>query len=306
VLSRGRRPLPARVEALVADRCDPAALAAVLSGRRFDLTADFVAYDADHVESLLRLPRVELGRYVLVSTGQVYLVTRAGLASWRESDSENPLRPEPPAGTPDRAEWDYGVGKRRAEEALLALRGSQGIDGLILRLPVVQGEGDPSLRLWAWLERMEDGGPVLLPEGGAQTVRFLYAGDVARALLRLLEAGPLPHSAYNLAQPGALTLREFLERAARAAGLVPRFVSASWAELESAGVERWALPYAGAWSSVLDPARAAAEWGFAGAPADEYLPVVVRWHLENRPGKSHRGYALRPRELALAERLRTA
>jgi nucleoside-diphosphate-sugar epimerase len=305
VLSRGRLPLPAGIEALVADRRDPVALASALERRRFDFTVDFVAYDTDHVESLLRLPGFDPGRYVLISTGQVYLVTLNERTPCPEESDGSPLRPEPQAGTEDHAQWSYGIGKRRAESALLALRTSDGVRGVILRLPIVQGEGDPSLRLWGWLERMLDGGPVLVPDGGTWPLRFLYAGDVAQALRRLLDDRPLPRTVYNLAQPDILSLREFLERVARTAGLVPRFVDVPWKDLERAGVGRWDLPYSGPWSSVLDPARATGEWGFAGTPVDDYLQAVVGWHLEHRPPQSHHGYAARPRELALAERLAT-
>lgn len=305
VLSRGRLSLPAGVEALVADRCDPVALASALERRRFDFTVDFVAYDADHVESLLRLPQFEPGRYVLISTGQIYLVTVNEKTPCPEEADGSPLRPEPQVGTEDHAQWSYGIGKRRAESTLLSLLTSHGVRGVILRLPIVQGEGDPSLRLWGWLERMLDGGPVLVPDGGTWPLRFLYAGDVAQALLRLLEDGPPPQAVYNLAQPDILSLREFLDRVARTAGSASRFMDVPWKELEQAGVGRWDLPYAGPWSSVLDPARAVGEWGFAGTRADDYLQAVVGWHLENRPTQSHRGYAARPRELALAARLAT-
>jgi len=54
---------------------------------------------------------------------------------------------------------------------------------------------------------------------------------------------------------------------------------------------------------VLDPSRAAAEWGFAGSRLDDYLPQVVRWHLEHRPATSHPGYSQRARERDLAARL---
>ncbi len=302
VLSRGRRPLPPGAQGLVTDRRDTAALAAALEHRRFDFTVDFVAFDAGDVEGLLRVPYAALGRYVLVSSGSVYLVTQGSPPVWREEDSDAPLMPEPAAGTPEHGEWSYGTGKRRAEQALLALRASHGVRGVILRPPVVQGEGDPSLRLWAWIERMMDGGPVPIPGGGAARVRFLHAGDMADALLRLLEGGAPPGAVYNLAQPDVVTLRDFLERVARAAGLTPRFVPAGEEELEGAGIPLAALPYASRWSSVLEPARAAGEWGFAGTRLDDYLPAVVRWHLENRPAGSHPGYESRPRELELAAR----
>ena len=303
VLSRGVRPAPAEAEPLNADRRDTASLAAALEGRRFDFTVDFAAYDAGDIERLLLIPYAALGRYVMISTGQVCLVTSAPHMPYREEDSEHPLIPEPPAGTPDHREWAYGVGKRRAEGVLLSLRATHGMRAIILRIPVMLGEGDSSLRTWAYLERMLDGGPLLVPEGGSGPVRFLYAGDLARVVARLVTTPPPRSAGYHLAQPDMPTRREVLERMAALAGVPPRLVDASDAELAAAGLDRSCSPYSGPWVSVLDPARAAGEWGFLARRLDEYLPEIVRWHLENRPARSHAGYVRRGGELELAARL---
>lgn len=305
VISRGRRALPPGVTHLQADRRDANALGRLLEGRHYDFTVDLTAYDAADVERLLLIPYAALGRYVLISTGQVYLVTEGAPTPSAEEDSERALRPEPAPGTHDHDNWAYGMGKRRAEGALLALREMHGVRGLILRLPIVQGEADGSLRLWAYLERMLDGGPIVLPDGGTRPVRHVYAGDVAAAIVRLAQMPPPRQRVYNLAQPEIVTLREFLTRVALAAGREPRFVEATWEEIEAAGLDPAFSPYGGRWASVPDPARAA-EWGFVGSRLADYLPRVVRWHLEHRPETSHPGYAQRVAELALAARLSAA
>lgn len=306
VLSRGHRPVPAGVETLVADRHATEDLSRVLEGRRFDATVDFTAYDATDVERLLLIPYAVLGRYVLISSGQACLVTTAPRVPYTEDDSEFALKPEPTAGTRDHREWSYGVGKRRAEGALLALRTSHGVRGVVLRLPVMLGEGDSSLRTWAYLERMRDGGPLLLPEGGTSPVRFLYVRDLARLVRAVLENPPPKFAVYHVAQPDIVPLREVLERMARLAGAPARFVDVGEHDLEPAGIDRSCSPYSGPWISVLDPARAAAEWGFLASRLDDYMPAVVRWHLENPPRASHPGYAQRERERALAARLGAA
>jgi nucleoside-diphosphate-sugar epimerase len=302
VLSRGRHDAVPGAEMLAADRNDPDSLAAALENRRFDMTVDFLVYDAVDIERLLLVPYAALGRYFLISTGQVYLVTTGIQPPFTEDDADGPVRASPGEESSDYIKWSYGAGKRRAERTLFGLRGSHGVRGVSLRLPIVQGEGDGSLRLWAYLERMLDGGPIVLPDGGQRAVRYLYAGDLARGLARLAEAATLRSSAYNLSQPDTLTLREFLERVASAANIRARFVDASWDECLAAGLEDIFSPLAGTWASVLDPSRAAAEWGFLGSRVDEYLPGLVRWHLEQRPA-SHSGYAQRALELDLAARL---
>lgn len=303
VLSTGRHPPIPDVVMLPADRGDLTALASALENRHFDFTVDFLVFDAADLERLLLVPYAALGRYVMISSGQVYLVAEGAEPPCLEEDAQRPVRAAPEEGTSDHAQWRYGVGKRRAELALLALRGTHGVRGVALRLPIVQGEEDASLRLWAYLERMLDGGPLVLPDRGARLTRFLDAGDLARTLVRMAESPPPRGAIYNLAQPEVLTLRDFLERVARAANLTPRFVDASWDDCRAAGLDDSFSPYAGEWTSVIDPSRAAAEWGFLGTRVDEYLPRIVRWHLEHRPEKSHPGYAHRAREVELAAKL---
>lgn len=302
VLSRGSRAVPAGTEALTAERVDRDALARALDGRRFDLTVDFLVFDAADIELLLFVPHATLGRYLMISTGQVYLVTEGVRPPYREDDAEGAVIPEPdPPDSYEHASWSYGVGKRRAERTLIGLRATHGVRATILRLPIIQGEGDGSRRLWAYLERMLDGGPLMLPDAGAMLARFVYAGDVARFIARLASEAPRS-SVYNLAQPDAVPLRAFLDQVGRIAGVTPRWIDSSWDECRAAGLDETFSPYAGRWRSMLDPSRAATEMGFVAQRFEEYLPGVVRWHLEHRP-RSHPGYELRERELTLARRL---
>jgi nucleoside-diphosphate-sugar epimerase len=308
VVSRGRRPLPAhpRLRTRSADRRDPAALALALAGERFDFTVDFLAFQRDDVERLLAVCDLELGRLVGISSGQVYLVTASPRPPFREADAEMPLMEEPSPGTRDHDEWAYGMGKRAVEAALRDARQQRGTRALALRLPVIQGERDGagSRRLWAWLERMRDGGPVLLPEGGHQRVRFLDASDAARALVTLAALPSWPEEpALNLAQPDEPTLREFLERVATLAGVRPRFVPVPAQTLVTTGLADTCAPYWGRWCSRPDPSRAFEALALRTRTSEEYLPDVVRAHLERLPSRSHPGYARRAEELALAAQL---
>jgi nucleoside-diphosphate-sugar epimerase len=305
VLSRGERALPAaeRLHTLRGDRHDSAALAAVLTGERFDFTADFLAFDGDDVARLFAVPGFASGPLTLISSGQVYLVTATSRPPFREADADAPLISEPTPGTRAHANWVYGMGKRSAEAALIRAGTAHGVRTLALRLPVVQGEadGNSSRRLWGWLERLRDGGPVLMPEGGVQPVRFVYAGDAAAALVRLAEGHPWPQQpALNLAQPEECSLYSFVAEVARLAGLPARFVPLSSAVLTEAGLADSCAPYWGRWCSRPDPAAAFAALGMRTRDVAEYLPSVVRAHLASPPTTSHEGYEHRAQELALA------
>jgi nucleoside-diphosphate-sugar epimerase len=298
VLSRGESALPPGVASLRGDRGDAASLSAALQGVRFDFTLDLLAFDAADVERVLLLPNAVLGRYAMISSGQVYLVTDQPRPPFRESDADAPLMAEPAPGTRDHGEWAYGVGKRRAEAALRRLRVSHGVRGIALRLPVVQGAGDTrSRRLWAYLERLLDGGGLLLPDGGANLLRFVWAEDVARAVVQLVQGAWPAEAAYNLAQPQDVTLRELVTGCACELGVAPKLVDASAEWLAAHGFDHSLSPYSGRWCSRPDPTLAA-EWGFHGTPWQEWLPQVVRAHRTGAPRVSHPGYAHRAQELA--------
>ena len=294
VLTRGERAVAPGVRHLPADRRDAALLRAALEGERFDFTADFLAFGGGDVERLLAVPRFSPGRLVAISSGQVYLVTATPEPPFREEAAERPLMGEPAAGTRGHDEWKYGMGKRAMEAALA------------LRIPVVQGEEDRdgSRRLWAWIERMLDEGPVLLPEDGRQVVRFVYACDVADALLALAGAPAWPaERALNFAQPDELPLREFVERVAVLADASPRFVDVDRATLERAGLADSCALYWDRWCSRPNPARAIELLGVRPRGVAEYLPRVVRAHLDSPRPASHPGYARRAEEIALARAL---
>jgi nucleoside-diphosphate-sugar epimerase len=302
VLTRAARPVPAGAETLVADRRDAGALAAALGGRRFDVALDLLAYDGGDVVGLWAVPRFDVARYLIVSSGQVYLVGAGPKPPFRESDADSPLMPEPGETAPDHGNWEYGAGKRDAERAARDLL-QRGIRVTALRLPVVQGAQDSSRRLWAYLERLRDGGPLLLPGTGDDPVRFVWAEDVARAVVTLAEGAPATAPAYNLAQPDEPSLREMVATAAEILGVRARIVPCPWETLAQAGLDRAISPFSGPWCSRPEPSLARRDWGFEGTPTAGWLPEVVRAHLMETDPVSHPGYATREAERALAGRL---
>lgn len=302
VLTRGARALPAGVRALLVDRTDGAAISGALAGLRFDLVVDLLGYTSADVARLFAVPGLRPARYVLVSTGQVYLVAAEPSPPFREADAGRPAAPEPEPGTRDHANWVYGMGKRGAERAALEATSRHGVACTILRLPVVHGAHDSTRRLWSYLQRLRDGGPLLLP-GPPGPVRFVWAEDVARALVALA-GGLAPRSpAYNLAQPDEPDLEAFLGAAARLLGVTPRFVRCTWEDLAGAGLDESVSVFSGRWCSRPDPSLAARELGLRCAMSSQWLPEVVRAHLAEAAPEPHPGYASRAAEVALAARL---
>lgn len=266
----------------VLDRADPDALRRVLEEVRPDVLLDLAAFQPDDVRGVEAVFAGD--RYVFVSTG-VYRDLHGRPA--REEDFE-PSQGEPPS------ELDYREGKRWCETLLTR----SSLPWTVVRPPAILGPGDPTLRIAAYLQRVEDGGPLLVPEesyrrqAGLSWVRDVgYACALACDLRR-----PATGRAYNVAFDG-ISLEDLVLGIGRAMGRTPELVPVPYAELPPA-----ASPYG------PDPARSAgyvldrvrAELGFEPSALEDALAETLAWYRVRRP--SHPGYAARAEELELARR----
>jgi len=303
LLNRGSLgdPFGERVERLRGDRT-AGGFSRLLAGRRFDAVVDFAVFRGEEAAEAVRVLTGNVGHYVMVSTGQVYLVREPRPSPARESDYEGPLMAAP-ASAKEKEEWDYGMGKRAAEDVLARAWESSRFPATRLRLPMVNGERDYHRRLEGYLWRLLDGGALILPDGGDRPMRHVYGAAVARAIASLLGRRATWGEAFNLAQDETPTAREMLAIAAELLGAPPRFVPVPAHALEAAGLEVTAVsPFSGRWMSFLDPGRARAELGFRHEPLREYLGRIVTAFVAHPPASPPPALARRAEEKALAAR----
>jgi nucleoside-diphosphate-sugar epimerase len=244
LFNRGTRPDPFgdRVERLVGDR-GTSDLERLLAGRAFDAVVDMVAYVPRDVERAIDTFAGRVGHYLLVSTGQVYLVRESPRVPSREEDYDGPVTPRP-AGD-DGPQWDYGAGKRGCEDALVAARGR--LPSTRLRLPIVNGPGDPQRRIERYVREVLAGRPlrVAFPE---RRVRHVDALEVARTIDALLGDARVHGEALNQTQDETPTLRELLMMIGDELGARPQIVEDDAATTEIS-------PFSTRWMSFLDPAK---------------------------------------------------
>jgi nucleoside-diphosphate-sugar epimerase len=298
LLNRGRTsdPFGDRVARLRGDRRHD--FARLVAGRRFDAAVDFAAYEEPDVSAVIA--SLDAGHYVFISTGQTYLVREGCPVPAREGDYDGPVmrRPDDPR---DVGDWEYGVGKRACEDALRTAWDAKRFPGTRVRIPIVNGERDPTRRLEGYLWRVLDGGPVLLPDGGHALLRHVYAGDVVGFLLRILGDAATHGQAYNVCQDEMLPLRELVALLADRMGARLRLLDVPSADIERAGLEVKAVsPFTTRWTSRLDNTRAREELGFRPRPLRDALDVIVRSFLAHLPEAPPDGYARREVELRLA------
>ena len=303
-LNRGSHqdPFGSRIRRLHADRSSPDFLK-VLATASFDAAVDFQAYSGDHARGVLAALRDRVGHYVLISSGQVYLVregaARPPAAPLREDDYPGGLM-DAPTDRRDHTEWAYGVGKRDAEDALWQAFQEHGFPYTALRLPMVDGEHDPSGRLEGYLWRILDDRPVLLPDGGSAPVRHVYSGDVARAVARLVGDPQTFGQAYNLCQDEMPTLRQLVDLLADLMGAPRRSMAIDGDTLHAAGIRpEQVSPFSTPWMSLLDPRKAKRDLGFHHQPLEAYLGHIVASFCSRPFALPPESYALRTRELEL-------
>lgn len=286
VLNRGMTPneLPPTVTRLRADRTEQVQLFSALNRRAFDAVVDMVLYTGDEADTVIDLFAGRVQHYVFVSTGQVYLV-REGLARpFSEDDYAGRLMPPPKPNTYVYEEWSYGMRKREAEDALAHAWQTSQFPYTSLRLPMVNGQRDPFNRLYGYMLRIKDGGPILVPETPRHPLRHVYAEDVVRAIIGVLETGQGKGRAFNISQDETVTLEEFLALLSGFMGhKPPELVEVKRSVLEINGFLPDCSPFSERWMSELTNDRSKAELGMTYTPLPDYLEQIVRFHMDNPP-----------------------
>ncbi len=297
LLNRGRLPNPFgdRAERLVGDRTT-SDLERLLAGRRFDAVVDFAAFTGADGRRAAEVLGGRVRHCVTISTGQVYLVRDGCPRPSREEDYEGPLiaRPQDPRDVWD---WEYGLGKRDCEDALAEAWARDGFPATRVRIPMVNGELDHFRRIEGYLWRLLDGGPVILPDGGAHLVRHVYGGEVARFVAEILGRSDTFGKAYNVAQEETPALADLAARLRDLVGSRAEIVSVPSERLAAAGLDPVAVsPFSGRWMSFIDPSRARRELSFRHEPLDSYLGKIVASFLAHAPADRPEGYAGREAE----------
>jgi nucleoside-diphosphate-sugar epimerase len=303
VFNRGVTPaaLPDGVERIFGDRSDAGQLGAALGSRRWDAVVDTTLYTGDEARAIVDVLGGRVGHYVVLSTGQVYLVGNPQPPRpFREDDYDRPVMPEPPADHPDHEAWTYGVWKRDAEDVFAAAHAASAFPFTSLRLPMVNGERDHYGRIHGYLLRLMDGGPIVLPDDAGFPVRHVYASDVVDTVDRVIRSGQGKGRAFNVGQDETQTVEEFLEMLSGIAGHPLRIARAPREVLERDGLLRTASPFSSRWMSALDNRRGKDELGLTYTPVAEYVRRIVRHYLHGDVPAPD-GYARRREELRLVE-----
>jgi nucleoside-diphosphate-sugar epimerase len=278
---RKERPYGVFTSYIAFDRTDEEQLRRAIDTVQPDVLLDLACYLPSQVAAVTRAFKGE--RYIFVSTG-VYPNLNGKPA--REEDFV-PLEGEPAEAL------DYLEGKRWCETMLAR---TSDFPWTVIRPPAIFGPADWTLRIAAYIQRVADGGPLLVPaESYERQAGLAWVKDVGYACALACDLRKAAtRQAYNVAFEG-VSLRDLIEAIAKVMGMPARIHPVPFAELPPD-----ASPYG------PDPRRSAGyelgkarrELGFEPSALEDALAETLAWFRVARP--SHPGYANRAAELVIA------
>jgi 2'-hydroxyisoflavone reductase len=261
--------LPDGVEALAADRTDPASMAEALRGRHFDLALDTWSQAPRVVRDAARLLEGATGRLAYVSSQSAYTDGRppGGDESWPTVEA-----------SPDADSTHYAADKRGGELAALA----SFPEALVGRPGLILGPYEDVGRLPWWLDRASRGGRMVAPGRPERPIQYVDVRDLAAWLLDGLSTGL--SGCYDLVCPsGHTTTRSLLEAVVAATGSCADLVWVDQETILQAGVEPWTqlpcwVPEGGELAGFMEgDTSSAVATGLRSRPVEETVQDAWDW-----------------------------
>ncbi len=314
----------AEVHHIEGDRTDHEGFKQKLRGQTFDVVFDNIAYNREDVDCALETFRETVGKYVFTSTVSVYgggghngehrtVRNRhlpVGLFQAIDLDRCVPIREDDLDLSA--IGWDYpeglhtyAIGKRHGEKALSE---TKDFNYVALRVPPVLGPEDPTLRIYWYIQRVLDGGEIILPDGGYNLFRNMYSEDVADALIAAGDSSRTKPGPYNIGQAEIMTQRRLIHEVAEAAGRQPNAVSIPRETVESNSDFPWESlvydPFSRPQNYLMDIEKARRDFNMTSTPQVEWLRKTIKWYQREYRDKDSEYYDHRQAEVAFAKRYR--
>lgn len=291
------------VKLIRGDRYDYQAFFEKMRGKKFDVVVDVIAYRAEDSLAAIKAFQSYVGHFFHISTAAVYIVTRDYPSPLREEDFDRELYPQPKKNS---GWWEYGYHKRKCEEVLREARQKQDFPVTMLRLPIVMGERDYTLRAYSYFVRLQDSRPLILPDGGMNAFTHVYQGDIAKTIASNLLNRSSFGQAYNLAQEEIVTLKDFVVKAAEIMKKKVEIVDIPSKVLENTSIGTSFSPFSMRRPFILQTQKAKKELNFSSTPFDVWLKKTVNWFAEDYRGDPPENYRLREKEIKIIQKFKKA
>ena len=282
------------------------------SFRKFapDVVLDMMATSENDAQEAINLFRGRVRRFVMISSQDVYRAY--GLLTGIEHGAAEPTpipedgqlrtrlypyRSETPRSPEDGKRWMDDYEKILVERAVL---NDANVAGTILRFPMVYGPRDRQHRMFDYLRRMEDKRPAIILESGTATWRWTrgYSENVAAAVVLAVADEREGDRIYNVGEPEALTMMDWVRAIGRAARWTGEVVSVATDLLPDTLRGQMNTDH----HLITDSTRIRQELGYEEpVPVDVAVARTVAWERSHPPeGDADRGpdYAIEDSVLA--------
>jgi 2'-hydroxyisoflavone reductase len=269
-----------------------------LSDQEFDAVIDNIAYTGADVEQALDVFQGNVGRYIFTSSAAMYY-TGSMTGPLDEADVNFDFKPS--EDEKDSPLWTYTMGKLEGERALFS---QDKMPFVIIRPPVVLGPEDVTLRGYFYFQRLMDGKPLMLTNGGVQSFRLVYSQDLAKGYLLTLSNDKALGQAYNIVQKEAIRLIDLINTSAEALGVEPDLVNVG-ADLFKQKEFSYPESYANMTNLTPTIYKAEADLGYTTTPYKEWLAETAIWYRDSYEGKDSAGYEQRDAEVEFVKWFRS-
>ncbi len=278
---------------LKGDRKNPADLDKVAKSTKWDLVIDNLGYTKSDMEILVKAFAGRTGRLFFTSTVSVYRYSnRRFYQPLNEEDVQYGFTPKDE--DPSNVHWQYARGKLEAEAYLTS---QKEIPWTIFRPSPVYGPFDNKNRVFWYLTRLIQGGPILLGNGGVQSFRLCFSEDLARAYRSAAEKDSTKNQIYYLAQFEIVTLRQLLELSAEALKAPVEFLS-----LPEELLGELSGPLGNLQNFIPNIAKAQHELEYRPTPFEEFCTLTAKWFRDQWKGNEKELLTTRDEELTLAHK----
>ena len=217
LLCRGQSPraIPQGATLLQADVRDPESAERALGDLKFDVVADFIAFETSHIDRALELFTKRTHQYVFISSASAY---KKPVDHW-------PITEATPLHNPF---WQYSRNKIACEERLLRAYRQQGFPMTVVRpshtydrtlLPF-----DPYQAGYTVLRRMLSGKPIVVHGDGTSLWVLTHHRDFAKAFVGLLGHPKAIGETFHVTSDEVLTWNQIFTIIGHAAGVEPELV----------------------------------------------------------------------------------
>ncbi len=286
--------LPSTVRQVLGERQELGQFRQQFAALAPDVVLDMFPFAEQEARNLVAVMKGVAGRVVALSSQDVYraygrlLRIEPGPPDLTPLGEDAPLRErlypyrqETSRAEDDPQRWQDDYDKIPVERVYMS---EPDLPGTILRLPMVYGPRDSQHRTFEYLKHMDDGRNIILLDQAVAGWRWTrgYVENVADAVALAVTQGAATGRIYNVGEPEALTMAEWVEAIGRAAGWTGEVVAVPSERLP----QHLRVSLDTQQDLVADGARIRQKLGYGERlPRDEALKRTIAWQRANPPAE---------------------